>query len=148
MESERKFYFCRLTAILLTAILWPCLAGGQTNDFEMQLKRLEKNRNAVFYSQCMRPGRAKAVLLFGTGQKIGYLAEIDEGKVIDLSEFKVINGELAVGDTEGGLWSRERVLLLGRELATYPFSLLLAKDLKTIWSSVPRQTCSDRKPPS
>ena len=93
--------------------------SGPLADFaERWLGELTRDKAAAFVSKCTVEEKGYwAALLLPTGRNDGLLIEVREGSVVNLAKVEVTAQGLALGDTQGGEYSRDRALRLIDDLA-------------------------------
>jgi len=97
--------------------------GVYADDF---LKKMVDKKAAVFSSQCKgkADGQYTASLIFEIGSAKGLLIESRNKVVINLATVTIENGGSVIEETQGGVYSYERVKKLADELRGYGFYLL------------------------
>ncbi len=85
---------------------------------------LESKGASVFVARCEETGDYTATMLFKTGTKDGLLIEEKDNSVVNIANISLSTSGLKIGETNGGIYSMERVKKLVGELSKHNFILI------------------------
>jgi len=101
--------------------------------------RLESEKGAAFISQCGSKSGRLCILLCDIKNKDWLLVEELEGDTINLADVKMTPNGLTFGETNGGIYSYQRVHNLIDELSHSGFDLLIPFTVEKLNALKPRK---------
>lgn len=136
--SKTKYIF----AFFFLALMPPCaFADGSFDPYVNQyVNKLISEEKLVFYTECGTKADSE-LLVIPIGETEGLLLELNDGAVTNLAEFTFNSGKLQIGDTNGGVASRDRIHRQITIMLRRSFQLLSPTDLRAHLTTAPKQGC-------
>jgi hypothetical protein len=129
-----------------------CYADNGFDNYTMDyLKNMEKTKASVFYSECKSIVDKKqytATLLLSVGNNEGLLIEKEGNTAVNLATVLIDKNSLRLGETNGGVWSYNRVDKLITELAHYKFRLISPFKVNAMKHHKINNVCKNAAPPA